>query len=623
LRQRIAPSPPDASAPAGVTTRAQQPSALRVASKGRWKVPKKTAIPFAQYRRALVYVAPYWRGLLLVLVLGLFSTAVGLAQPYISRLLIDDALLRRNAHALWQIAALMVLVTVLGFLLNTVSSYRYVKLSAESLFDMRLAVYRHLQRLSPRYYTKARMGDIVSRINNDIGEVQRVCSDTLLSVLSNILFLAGSIAIMVSLNWRLFLVSAVLLPVGILALRHYQAKLAMQTRDLRERSSDLGSFLIETLFGMRLVVASGGEEREAEEFRAQNSRFVRSLLSMQLLSFCASALPSTALTLSTAIVFFYGGKLVIAGQLTIGGLVAFMAYHMRLLAPVQNLLGIYTNLLTGGVALGRVFEILDVPVEVTESPRAVALGMVRGEITFDHVRFRYSEDVPVLDDVCFHVPAGALCVLAGPSGAGKSTLADLLLRFFDPQAGRITIDRHDLREIRLPDLRQKIAVVEQIPYCFRASVRENIAYGKPGSTFDDIRSCAREAAIDDFIQSLPNGYDTILGERGSTISVGERQRIALARALLRKPAILILDEPTSALDPASEAAVTGAFTHALRGRTSVLITHRMSLVERADLVVVMEGGRIVESGTPRELLSRGSYLSRQFELAHVTASSGK
>ena len=591
---------------------------------GRQKVSaKKTAIPFAQYRRALVYVAPYWRGLLLVLVLGLFSTVVGLAQPYISRLLIDDALLRHNARALGQIAILMVLVSVAGYILNTVSSYRYVKLSAECLFDMRLAVYRHLQRLSPRYYTKTKMGDIVSRINNDIGEVQRVCSDTLLSILSNILFLVGSIAIMASLNWRLFLTSVALLPVGIFALRHYQGRLAAKTKDLRERSSDLGSFLIETLFGTRLVVASGNEEHEAEAFRKHNARFVQSLLSMQLLSFLASALPSTALTLSTAIVFFYGGKLVIAGQLTIGGLVAFMAYHMRLLSPVQNLLGIYTNLLTGGVALGRVFEILDVPVEVRESPRAVALGSVRGEITFDRVRFRYSEDVPVIDDVTFQIPAGALCVIAGPSGAGKSTLADLLLRFYDPQSGRIMVDGHDLREIQLTDLRHHIAVVEQVPYFFRASVKENIAYGRPNSTLQDIRTCAREAAIDGFIQSLPDGYNTIIGERGSTISVGERQRIALARALLRNPAILIMDEPTSALDPASEAAVAGAFARVLRGRTSVLITHHMRLVELADFAVVMDGGRIVESGTPRELLSRESYLSRQFQLARVTAGPGK
>jgi ATP-binding cassette subfamily B protein len=552
-------------------------------------------IPFAQYKRALAYVVPYWRGLLAVMLLGLFSTAVGLVQPYISRLLIDDALLRRNLHALTMIAIAMVVVTIVGFILNIASSYFYVRLSAESLFDMRLAVYRHLQQLSPRYFTQKKLGDIVSRINNDIGEVQRVCSDTLLSVLSNLLFLVGSIAIMSWLNWRLMLASIALLPVGIFALRHYQGRLTVQTADLRQRSSDLGSFLIESLLGMRLIVASATEKFEAERFREYNSSFIRSLLSMQVLSFLASAMPSTVLTLSTAIVFLYGGKLVIAQQLTVGGLVAFMAYHLKLLSPVQNLLGIYTNLLTGGVSLGRVFEVMDVPVEVKEVADPLPLPCVRHEISFENVRFQYGHDVPVLRDVSFTIPAGQMCAIVGASGVGKSTLADLLLRFHDVDSGVIAIDGRDIRELRLEDLRRQIAMVEQTPYFFRASIRENIAYGRPEATLKEIRNCAAAAAIDTFIQSLPNGYETILGERGLTLSVGERQRIALARALLRDPRILILDEPTSALDSASEAAVTSELMNVLRGRTSILITHRMSLAELADMVVVLEDGCALES----------------------------
>jgi ATP-binding cassette subfamily B protein len=552
-------------------------------------------IPFAQYKRALAYVIPYWRGLLAVMLLGLFSTAVGLVQPYISRLLIDDALLRRNLHALTMIAIAMVVVTIVGFVLNIASSYYYVRLSAESLFDMRLAVYRHLQQLSPRYFTQKKLGDIVSRINNDIGEVQRVCSDTLLSVLSNLLFLVGSIAIMSWLNWRLMLASIALLPVGIFALRHYQGRLTVQTADLRQRSSDLGSFLIESLLGMRLIVASATEKFEAERFREYNSSFIRSLLSMQVLSFLASAMPSTVLTLSTAVVFLYGGKLVIAHQLTVGGLVAFMAYHLKLLSPVQNLLGIYTNLLTGGVSLGRVFEVMDVPVEVKEVADPVPLPWVRHAITFEKVSFQYGHDVPVLREVSFTIPAGKMCAIVGASGAGKSTLADLLLRFHDVDSGSIAIDGKDIRELRLEDLRRQVAMVEQTPYFFRASIRENIAYGRPEATLEEIRNCAAAAAIDSFIHSLPNGYETILGERGLTLSVGERQRIALARALLRDPRILILDEPTSALDPAAEAAVTGELMNVLRGRTSILITHRMSLAERADMVVVIEDGCVLES----------------------------
>jgi ATP-binding cassette, subfamily B, bacterial len=575
------------------------------------------AIPYRQYRRALSYVAPYWRGLFVVMLLGLFSTAVGLVQPYISRLLIDDALLRRNLHALAYIAIAMVAVTVVGFVLNIASSYYYVRLSSACLFDMRLAVYRHLQRLSPRYFSQKKLGDIVSRINNDIGEVQRVCSDSLLSVLSNVLFLVGSIAIMSWLNWRLMIASVALLPVGIIALRHYQGRLRLQTADLRQRSSDLGSFLIENLLGMRLIVASATETLEAERFRAYNASFIRSLLSMQVLSFLASAMPSTVLTLSTAVVFLYGGKLVIAQQLTIGGLVAFMGYHLKLLSPVQNLLGIYTNLLTGGVALERVFEVMDVSPEVVQVAEPVSLPCVRQAVSFERVGFCYTGDVPVLRDVSFTIPAGQICAIVGASGAGKSTLADLLLRFYDPDAGTIAIDGQDIRKLRLNDLRRQVAMVEQTPYLFRASVRENIAYGRPGASLDEVRVCAAASAIDSFIQSLPQGYETIVGERGVTLSVGERQRIALARALLRDPSVLILDEPTSALDPASEAAVTHEWLQVLRGRTAILITHRMSLVELADLVVVIEDGRVLETGSPSALLSRRTYLSQQFKLARL------
>jgi ATP-binding cassette, subfamily B, bacterial len=580
--------------------------------------PAPTSIPFAQYRRALAFVAPYWRGFFVVTLLGLLSTAVALAQPYISRLLIDDALLRHNMSTLWKIAVLMVGVTLLGFAVNIASSYRYVRLSAQCLFDMRLAVFGHLQRLSPRFFAKSKLGDVVSRINNDIGEVQRICSDTLLAVLSNLLFLAGSLIMMAWLNWRLFVASIALLPVSVIALRHYQRRLTAQTKTLRERSSDLGSFLIESLLAMRIVVATNSEHREAEEFRRRNSRFLESLLSMQMMAFLASALPGAVLTASTAIVFVYGGKLVIANQLTIGGLVAFMAYHLRLLGPVQVMLGTYTSLLTGGVALGRVFELLDIPIDVRESPAAMAFPSLSGDIVFDRVRFRHCADVPVLEEISLCSPQGRICAIVGASGSGKSTLSDLLLRFYDPQSGTITIDGTDLRELRLEDLRRDVALVEQTPFLFRATIRENIAYGKPAATPAEIRGAARAAAIDDFVQSLPDGYETIVGERGCTISAGERQRIALARALLRNPAILILDEPSAALDPKSEAAVSQTLAGTLRPRTVILITHRLSLVEIADLVVVLQNGRIVESGNPGRLLQAlDSELSRQFRITSV------
>jgi len=564
------------------------------------------------YRRIVAYIIPYWRRLALVLALSLVSTILGLAQPYITKLLIDEALLRKNMQALTTVAALMVVVTVLGFALNIASSYRYVAVSAAVLFDMRLAVYQHLQKLSPRFYTRTRLGEIVSRLNNDISEVQRVAADTLLAAISNVIFLAGSVAIMVFLNWKLFLLSILLIPVSVAALKRYRAKLADNVQRMRERSADIGSFLIETLMGMRLVVASNTQSTEVDKFRDKNQSFVEALLSMQLISFFAGALPGTVLTLSTAIVFLYGGKLVIDGVLTIGALVAFMAYHMRLLAPVQNLMGLYTSVTTARVSLNRVFEILDSPVEVNEALAPVELHKIDGEIEFENVTLKYDREMVVLDNVSFKIPAGCICAIAGPSGVGKSTIADLLLRFYDPQKGVIRMDGHDLREIRLADLRREVALVEQTAFLFNTTIAENIQYGRPSATRGDIIRAAKAASIDGFIGSLPEGYDTQVGERGQALSAGERQRVALARALLRDPAVLVLDEPTASVDPITEQTIAATIRSALKGRTIVIISHRLSLIELADWAIVIDNGRVVESGRPEELLARGTTLASLF-----------
>ena len=564
------------------------------------------------YRRIFNYILPYWRGLMLILALSLVSTLLGLAQPYITKLLIDEALLRRNVTALTTVAALMVAVTVLGFALNILSSYRYVSVSASVLFDMRLAVYQHLQRLSPRFYTRTKLGEIVSRLNNDISEIQRVAADTLLAAISNVIFLVGSVAIMLMLNSKLFLLSILLIPVSLVALKHYRAKLASNVQQMRERSADIGSFLIETLMGMRLVVASNTQESEVVRFREKNQSFVQALLSMQLVSFFASALPGTVLTLSTALVFLYGGKLVIDGVMTIGGLVAFMAYHMRLLAPVQNLMGLYTSVTTARVSLNRVFEILDATVDVRESADALELRDTKGDIRFENVTLKYDRDTVVLDNVNFSIPAGSLCAITGPSGVGKSTIADLLLRFYDPQNGSVLLDGRDIREIRLSDLRREVVSVEQTAFLFNTTIAENIRYGRPDAALEEIVRAAQAASIDAFIRSLPEGYDTQVGERGQALSAGERQRIALARALLRDPSVLILDEPTASVDPTNEQAIAAAVSAQMKGRTTIVISHRLSLIELADWVIVIDNGRVVEMGRPEQLMGLGEALATMF-----------
>ena len=567
------------------------------------------------YRRIFAYIAPYWRRLALVFALSMVSTLLGLAQPYITKLLIDEALLQRNMRALATVAVLMVVVTVAGFALNIVSSYRYVAVSAAVLFDMRLSVYQHLQKLSPRFYTRTKLGEIVSRLNNDISEVQRVAADTLLAAISNLIFLIGSVVIMVLLNWRLFFASILLIPVSVIALKHYRRKLTDRVRGMRERSADIGSFLIESLMGMRLIVASNTQEQEVTKFREKNRGFVDALLSMQLVSFFAGAFPGTVLTLSTALVFLYGGRLVIDGKMSIGSLVAFMAYHMRLLAPVQNLMGLYTSVATARVSLDRVFEILDAPIEVNDSPGALELRRVRGDIEFENVTLKYDRETVVLDSVSFKIPAGSLCAIAGPSGVGKSTVADLLLRFYDPQGGAITIDGLDLRDVRLADLRREVVLVEQTAFLFNSTIAENIRYGRPDALIEEVIQAAKSASIDEFIRSLPEGYDTQVGERGQALSAGERQRIALARALLRDPAVLVLDEPTASVDPITEQTIAAALKSVMSGRTTIVISHRLSLIERADWVVVIDNGRVVECGRPDELLASGTALAGLFSYA--------
>lgn len=544
-----------------------------------------------------MFVRPYAGRLTGILAISLLATLLGLTQPFISKLLIDQALLRRDWTALWQVAGLIFGATIFGFALNILSSYQYVRVSAAMLFDMRLALYRHLQTLSPRFYAKWRLGDLVSRLNTDIGEVQRVSADSLLSVLSNVVFLVGSVAMMLWLNWKLFLLSVALVPVCLYTFTHYQRRLTTLTKELRERGADVGSLFAETLIGIRSVMAANAGEYEARRFGKQNSSFVDALLRLQLASFLSGGLPGTILTVSTALVFLYGGKMIIDGTMTIGALVAFMAYHTRLLAPIQNMMGLSANLASARVSLHRIFQILDTPAEVVEKPGALALAPIRSRIVLEDVMLRHDREA-VLRGVSCEIEAGTFCAILGPSGAGKSTIADLLVRFLDPDAGRITVDGIDLRDFRLDDLRREIVLVDQTPHLFHSSVAENISYSHPEATRAEVEAAGHEAGLDEMIRRLPEGYDTKTGERGLALSAGERQRIALARALLRNPSVLILDEPTSALDPETERLVAQNLRQSLRGRTVIVITHRPALAEIADTVLQLRDGKIVTELTP-------------------------
>lgn len=553
--------------------------------------PGPTAVPgWNTYRRLWVFIRPYSRPLALVIAISLCATALTLFQPYFSKLLIDRALIPRDMRALVWIAGLMSLTSALGFVVNILASYRYVKISADMLFDLRLALFRHLQTLSPRFYAGYRLGDLMSRLNNDAGEVQRVSADALLSVLSNIGFLVGAVAMMLWLNWRLFLVGVVLIPACVYSFVRYQRILTALTKRLRERSADLGSFFVDSILGMRVVVSLNAKDHEAARFKERNDAFVKTMLDVQIASFMTGALPGTILTLATASVFLYGGWMIIDGSMTIGTLVAFMAYHTRLLSPVQNLLSLTSSLASARVSLGRLFELFDTPAEVVEAADAVPLGRIEGTIRLEGVSIRHDR-AALLEDVSFEIPAGSFCAILGPSGVGKSTLADLLARYFDPDQGRILIDGVDLRSVRLEELRQQVMLVDQSPYLFNASIAENIAYARPEAVRGDIEAAGSAAGLDELIARLPLGYNTAAGERGLALSVGERQRISLARAMLRRPRVLILDEPTSALDGEMEKQIAASLSDNLRGGTLIVITHRPALAASADMIVTLDEGR--------------------------------
>lgn len=565
-------------------------------------------------RRAFAYLVPYWRRLVLVLAISLISTATTLIIPYLSKDLIDTALVGRDLGALRRIIAWFAALGVLGFVLNVASGLRYTRVSAEILFDMRLSLYAHLQRLSPRFYARTRLGDIVSRLNNDISEIQRVAAEAALAWVGNVLFLIGSLMMMLWLDWRLALVALAPLPISLIALGYYRRMLERKVADLRQRSADIGSFLIETLQATSLVVASNAQRREQERFRVLNGSFIDALMQMQRVTYFAGGLPGTVLSIGSAVAFFYGGLRVIDGTLTLGTMGAFLAYQMRVFAPAQALMGLWASLATAKVSWTRVLDILDAPIDVVEATDAKTIAAPRGELAFESVTLATDRQSRVLDDVSFIAKPGQTVAIVGGSGVGKSTIAYLATRQLDPDAGVVRLDGEDLRRVALDSVRRHIVLVEQEPTLLHATIEENIRYVRPSATADEVRLAAEAAGIAGFIHSLPHGYATIVGERGLAVSAGERQRMALARAFLADPAVLVMDEPTAALDAIAQRQVIDGSRAVMRGRTTIMITHRRELAMAADHVVVLAGARVVEAGRPEELAVRSSAFAKLFEI---------
>ncbi|MGE6825158.1 ABC transporter ATP-binding protein [Pseudomonas soli] len=548
-------------------------------------------------RQALAWLYGFVRpqrgaiGVLLGLSLG--ASLLALAQPWLVKTLIDEGLLAKDYQILWHMAVIMIVAGLLGTLLAGINRYLHTRLSGRILFALRDDLYRHLQQLSPTFYGRRRTGDILSRLDGDVAEIQRFAVDSLFSAVSALIGLVGAVALMLMLSWQLSLLLALLIPLEVLWLRWMRRKVEREVRSLRERSADVSSFLVETLPAMKFIQAAGQQRREAERLDQLGQGYMGQLLRVQVTEFFTQAVPGTLTSWCRACAFLVGGWWVIQGTWQLGALIAFSTYMGMAVGPVQSLLGLYVAVQRMAVSLGRVMELKREALAVREvdDPRPMPQGA--GELRLDGVSFAHDgRQGMVLEQVQACLPGGAKIAISGASGVGKSTLIDLLQRFYDPDGGRILLDGVDLRELDLQALRRRIAVVSQDIVLFRGTLAQNLAYSTPQASREEIEQVVRLTRLDSLVQSLPLGLDGLLGERGQQLSGGQKQRIAIARALLQQPAILVLDEATSAVDEATEREVIAAIDQLFAGRTRILISHRASTLADADLHLELRDGQL-------------------------------
>ncbi|MFJ4345163.1 ABC transporter ATP-binding protein [Pseudomonas sp. NPDC089401] len=550
------------------------------------------------------FVRPQRRAIGVLLGLSLGASLLALAQPWLVKTLIDEGLLAKDYQTLWHMAAIMIGAGLLGTVLAGVNRYLHTRLSGRILFALRDDLYRHLQQLSPTFYGRRRMGDILSRLDGDVAEIQRFAVDSLFSAVSAVIGLVGAVALMLMLSWQLSLLLALLVPVEVLWLRWMRRKVEREVRNLRERSADVSSFLVETLPAMKFIQAAGQQGREAGRLDQLGQGYMRQLLKVQVTEFFTQAIPGTLTSWCRACAFLVGGWWVIQGTWQLGALIAFSTYMGMAVGPVQSLLGLYVAVQRMAVSLGRVMELKQEAVAVHEAqtPRPMPAGP--GELRLEGVHFAHDgRQGAVLAGLDIAIPGGLKVAISGASGVGKSTLIDLLQRFYDPDAGRILLDGSDLRELDLAALRRRIAVVSQDIVLFRGTLAQNLAYGVPRASRSELQRVVRLAQLDSLVESLPLGLDGVLGERGQQLSGGQKQRIAIARAVLQDPAILVLDEATSAVDEATEREVIAAIDELFAGRTRILISHRPSTLADADLHLHLQGGQL--RVLPEEAIKHG------------------
>ena len=570
------------------------------------------------YRRVLRYYRPFLGRTIFGLFLSLIGIGLNLLKPWPFKVIVDDFLRAgpaiRSDWRIWipLLCLALVAIQVLWGIINWITNYLFVKIGLQALLKLRTDLYSYLQSLSLKYHDARRSSDSSFRVAYDSQSIQTIYNKGFTNIFGSTLTLMGTFVIMLRLDWQLTLVSLAIVPLIVGTIYIFAHRIRRESTSIQEQESAMLAQAQEGLSSIRMVHAFGREEFEVRQFQQQARQSLQANLRLTLTNVNSALVISTLMVVGTAAMYYVGTLHVLAGRLTLGSLLVFSAYLLMLYQPLESLT--YTTWAMEGATAGakRCFEVLDRQDDVVDSENAIAISSAQGAIAFNSVSFGYGEDRIVLRDIDLRIDPNQIVGLVGGTGAGKSTLFSLVPRFYDPTTGSITLDGRDLREITKRTLRAQIAIVLQDTLLFSTTVRENIAYGRPDATEEEIIDAARRAQADDFIRELPNGYASPVGERGGHLSVGQRQRIGIARAFLKNAPILLLDEPTSALDPTTESAIMDTIKELMRGRTTLIATHRLATIHGVDQIVVLEHGRIVEKGPGPELIACGGAYAKLY-----------
>lgn len=559
-------------------------------------------------RGLVVLLSPYRGRVALMFVALILATAAALAPPPLAKLAIDNGIVPKDMTALTWIVVAFLVSAVVYWGATYAQTYLVGWIGQRALQDLRIQLFEHLQGMSVGFYSRKRAGVLISRMSNDVEALDTLVSDGIVTLFGSSLTLIGTAAILFVLDPELALITYTVFPVLGIASFAFRIISADAYRATREKVAAITAYLQETLSGIRVVRTFAQEPRHLRRFEDLNEE--NRGANMKTVHLNAAYFPGVELlsSIATAGILLYGGLQALDGEITIGVLVAFLAALNNFFDPIQQLSQLYTTYQAGMAALDKIFELLDEEPDLVDAPDATELPRLRGEIVLDDVSFSYGGDAYALREVTLKVPPGQTVALVGTTGAGKSTFAKLVARFYDPTSGRVLVDGHDLRDVTAASLRSQMGIVPQEAFLFSGTIAENIAFGRPDASSEEVRAAAAAVGADDFIAGLEHGYDTPVGERGVQLSAGQRQLVAFARALVADPRILVLDEATSNVDVHTESKIEAGLRRLLAGRTAIVIAHRLSTIERAGQIIVMEHGRIVEQGTHAELLSaRGHY----------------